>query len=382
MEIYLDNSATTMAYPECGELVMSVMTKEYGNPSSLHRKGIEAEKIVKNAARQIADTIKVSEKEIYFLSGGTEGDNLAILGTAAAKRGKHIISSSVEHPAVLQTLECLEKNNYAVSYIPVDSNGKIQLNQFERMIKSDTILVTCMLVNNEIGTIQPIKEMSDILKRKCPQALLHVDAVQGYGKLPFTASSLGADMITLSSHKIHGPKGMGAIYIKAGTNIKPILYGGGQQGNIRPGTENVPGIAGFGLAAEISHRNITEKSEKMRTLRDRLKQGILNSLDDVKINTPEEGAAPHILNVSFKGAKSEVILHTLESYGIYVSSGSACSSHKKAPSYVLTAIGLDRDWIDGSIRFSLSEFTTEAEIDYAIEKTADAVKNIRRIMKK
>lgn len=382
MEIYLDNSATTMAYPECGELVMSVMTKEYGNPSSLHRKGIEAEKIVKNAARQIADTIKVSEKEIYFLSGGTEGDNLAILGTAAAKRGKHIISSSVEHPAVLQTLECLEKNNYAVSYIPVDSNGKIQLNQFERMIKSDTILVTCMLVNNEIGTIQPIKEMSDILKRKCPQALLHVDAVQGYGKLPFTASSLGADMITLSSHKIHGPKGMGAIYIKSGTNIKPILYGGGQQGNIRPGTENVPGIAGFGLAAEISHRNITEKSEKMRTLRNRLKQGILNSLDDVKINTPEEGAAPHILNVSFKGAKSEVILHTLESYGIYVSSGSACSSHKKAPSYVLTAIGLDRDWIDGSIRFSLSEFTTEAEIDYAIEKTADAVKNIRRIMKK
>lgn len=382
MEIYLDNSATTMVYPECGELVMSVMTKEYGNPSSLHRKGIEAEKIVKNAARQIADTIKVSEKEIYFLSGGTEGDNLAILGTAAAKRGKHIISSSVEHPAVLQTLECLEKNNYAVSYIPVDSNGKIQLNQFERMIKSDTILVTCMLVNNEIGTIQPIKEMSDILKRKCPQALLHVDAVQGYGKLPFTASSLGADMITLSSHKIHGPKGMGAIYIKAGTNIKPILYGGGQQGNIRPGTENVPGIAGFGLAAEISHRNITEKSEKMRTLRNRLKQGILNSLDDVKINTPEEGAAPHILNVSFKGAKSEVILHTLESYGIYVSSGSACSSHKKAPSYVLTAIGLDRDWIDGSIRFSLSEFTTEAEIDYAIEKTADAVKSIRRIMKK
>lgn len=382
MEIYLDNSATTMAYPECGELVMSVMTKEYGNPSSLHRKGIEAEKIVKTAARQIADTIKVSEKEIYFLSGGTEGDNLAILGTAAAKRGKHIISSSVEHPAVLQTLEYLEKSNYAVSYIPVDSNGKIQLNQFERMIKSDTILVTCMLVNNEIGTIQPIKEMSDILKRKCPQALLHVDAVQGYGKLPFTASSLGADMITLSSHKIHGPKGMGAIYIKAGTNIKPILYGGGQQGNIRPGTENVPGIAGFGLAAEISHRNITEKSEKMRTLRNRLKQGILNSLDDVKINTPEEGAAPHILNVSFKGAKSEVILHTLESYGIYVSSGSACSSHKKAPSYVLTAIGLDRDWIDGSIRFSLSEFTTEAEIDYAIEKTADAVKNIRRIMKK
>ncbi len=382
MEIYLDNSATTMAYPECGELVFSVMTKGYGNPSSLHRKGIEAEKIVKTATKQIADTIKVSEKEIYFLSGGTEGDNLAILGAAAAKRGRHIISSVVEHPAVLNTLEHLEKNKYMISHIPVDKDGRCSLRQFERLIRSDTVLVTCMLVNNEIGTIQPVKEMSDILKRKNPAALFHVDAVQAYGKIPFTAASLGADMITLSSHKIHGPKGMGALYIKSGVNVKPIIFGGGQQNNIRPGTENVSGIAGFGLAAEISHRSMNEKTERMRMLRDRLKEGILNTISDVKINTPEDGAAPHILNVSFKGAKSEVILHTLENYGIYVSSGSACSSHKKAPSYVLTAIGLDKAWIDGSIRFSLSEFTTSEEIDYTVEKLKTAVEGIRRIMRK
>ena len=382
MEIYLDNSATTMAYPECGELVRSVMVGEYGNPSSLHRKGIEAEKIVKTATKRIADTIKVSEKEIYFVSGGTEGDNLAILGTAAAKRGRHIISSGIEHPAVLNTLEYLEGKNYAVSYIPVNKDGRFSVKNFEKIIRPDTILVTCMLVNNEIGTIEPIKEMSDILKRKNPGAVFHVDAVQGYGKIPFTAASLGADMITLSSHKIHGPKGMGALYIRSGINIKPIIFGGGQQNNIRPGTENVPGIAGFGLAAQIANTSLREKAEKMRALRDRLKTGIQKNIPDVKVNTPEEGAAPHILNVSFKGAKSEVILHTLENYGIYVSSGSACSSHKKAPSYVLSAIGLDRAWIDGSIRFSLSEFTTEQEIDYTIEKLITTVDGIRRIMRK
>jgi len=382
MDIYLDNSATTMAYPECGELVRSVMTREYGNPSSLHRKGMEAEKIVKTAKKRIADTLKVSEKEIYFLSGGTEGDNLAILGTAAAKRGKHIISSSIEHPAVLNTLEYLEEKKYSVSYIPVDKNGVCDLKCFEQSIKGDTILVTCMLVNNEIGTIQPIKEMASILKKKNPNVLLHVDAVQAYGKIPFSAASLGADMITLSSHKIHGPKGMGVLYIKSGVNIKPIIFGGGQQNNIRPGTENVPGIAGFGLAAEISYTNFAEKTERMKLLRDRLKAGIVSSIPDVKINTPDSGAAPHILNVSFKGAKSEVILHTLENFGIYVSSGSACSSHKKAPSYVLTAIGLDKMWIDGSIRFSLSEFTTKEEIDYTLEKLKIAVEGVRKVMRK
>lgn len=382
MEIYLDNSATTMVYPECCSLMYSVMTKEYGNPSSLHRKGIEAEKIIKTAKAQIARTIKASDKEIYFVSGGTEGDNLAILGTAGAKRGRHIITSKIEHPAVLNAIEELERKGYEISYIPVDKNGRCIINEFQRMIRNDTILVSVMLVNNEIGTIQPIKEMSDILRKRNKTAVFHVDAVQGFGKIPFTAEDLGADMITLSSHKIHGPKGMGALYIKGKSLIKPIIFGGGQQGNVRPGTENVPGIAGFGLAAELAHTDFNNKIQRMTNLRNKLKEGIIKNIPDVSINTPDENSAPHILNVSFLGAKSEVILHTLENDGIYVSSGSACSSHKKAPSYVLTAIGLKPDLIDGSIRFSLSEFTTEEEIDITLEKLTTAVSGIRRLMRK
>lgn len=382
MEIYLDNSSTTMAYPECAELVSSVMTRDYGNPSSLHRKGIAAEKLIKEAKQSIADTLKVKEKEIYFVSGGTEGDNLAILGTAGAKRGMHIIASEIEHPAVLNALEHLEKKGYRVDYIPVDKNGRCSVEKFKALIRQDTVLATVMLVNNELGTIQPVREMSDILKKKIPGATFHVDAVQGYGKIPFTAASLGADLITLSSHKIHGPKGMGALYVKEGAKLAPIIFGGGQQNNLRPGTENVPGIAGFGLAAKLAHTDFEKKTEKMNELRLRLKKRITDEIEDISVNTPEEGTAPHILNVSFKGAKSEVILHTLEKDGIYVSSGSACSSHRKAPSYVLTAIGLEKEYIDGSIRFSLSEFNTAEEIDFVADKLKRAVEQIRKLMKK
>lgn len=382
MEIYLDNSATTAAYPECGELVYSVMTKGYGNPSSLHRKGIEAEKEVKTAAKRIAAALNANEKEIFFLSGGTEADNLAILGTADAKRGRHIITSDIEHPAVLNTVEYLEKKGYDISYVPVDRNGRCIVKEFEKLIRKDTILVSIMLVNNEIGTIQPVKEMSDILKRKNKNALFHVDAVQGFGKIPFTAASLGADMITLSSHKIHGPKGVGALYIKSGTTINPIIHGGGQQGNMRSGTEDVSGIAGFGLAAEIASTDLKEKASRMMWLKARLRDGIIREIPEISVNTPYENSAPHILNVSFRGAKSEVILHTLENDGIYVSSGSACSSHKNAPSYVLTAIGLPMELIDGSIRFSLSEFTTQEEIDYTLKKLKAAVFGIRKVMRR
>ena len=382
MEIYLDNSSTTKAYPECAAIVASVMTRDFGNPSSLHRKGMAAEKLIKEAKQSIADTLKVKEKEIYFVSGGTEGDNLAITGTAEAKRGKHIIASSVEHPAVLNTLEHLEKKGYKIDYVPVDKNGRCLVERFKALIRPDTILVTVMLVNNELGTIQPVKEMCDILKKKNPGAYFHVDAVQAYGKIPFTAASTGADLITLSSHKIHGPKGVGALYIKEGTRIAPIIFGGGQQNNIRPGTENVPGIAGFGLAAKLCHTDFEEKTKKMNSLKLKLKNRITNEIPDISVNTPSENAAPHILNISFRGARSEVILHTLEKDGIYVSSGSACSSHKKAPSYVLTAIGLGKDYIDGSIRFSLSEFNTEEEIDFTADKLKRAVEQIRKLMRK
>lgn len=382
MEIYLDNSSTTAVYPQCAELMTTVMTRDYGNPSSLHRKGQAAEKIIKEAKQSIAEALKVKEKEIYFTSGGTEGDNLAILGTARAKRGRHIIASEIEHPAVLNVLEHLEKEGYKIDYIPVDKNGRCNVEKFKTLIRQDTILVSVMLVNNEIGTVQPVREISDILKKRNPGAYFHIDAVQGFGKIPFTAASVGADLITLSSHKIHGPKGMGALYVKDGVRLAPVIFGGGQQNNLRPGTENVPGIAGFGLAAKLATEDMENKTKRMNELRNRLLSRITNEIGDISVNTPKEGCAPHILNVSFRGARSEVILHTLEKDGIYVSSGSACSSHKKAPSYVLTAIGLDRDYIDGSIRFSLSEFNREEEMDFVADKLKRAVEQIRKLMKK
>lgn len=382
MEVYLDNSSTTRSYKECADLVAEIMYNSYGNPSSLHRKGIEAEKRIKYAKEQVAETLKVSPSEIYFTSGGTEADNLAILGVCGANRGKHILSTSIEHPAVLNTLRELENRGYVVDLLPVQKDGTVDINKLSKAIRKDTVLVSVMHVNNEIGTIQPVEKIGKIVKRENPSTIFHVDAVQSYGKIPFTAASLGADLISLSSHKVHGPKGMGALYVKNKVKIEPMIFGGGQQNNLRPGTENVPGIAGFGFAAQRACEKTEEKAYKMSQLRDVLKNGIISNISDVAINTPEENAAPHILNISFAYVKSEVLLHSLEADGIYVSSGSACSSHKKGPSYVLSAIGTDRKLIDGSIRFSLSEFTTEDEIRYTIEKVTENVKKIRKLLKK
>jgi len=382
VNVYLDNSSTTRAYKECAELVSDVMYNFFGNPSSLHRKGIEAEKIIKTAREQIAKTLKVEPDDIYFTSGGTEADNLAIIGAAKSSRGKHILSTNVEHPAVLKTLEHLEKRGYAVELIPVSKKGIVDVEKLAKMIRRDTALVSCMYVNNEIGTIEPVEKIGRIIKAQNPTTAFHVDAVQAYGKIPFSARQTEADFISLSGHKIQGSKGIGALYIKNKNKIAPILFGGGQQGNIRPGTENVPGIAGFGLAAKISYAGIEEKASRMESLKKRLHDGILAQLDDVVINTPQTSCAPHILNVSFGHVKSEVLLHSLEADGIYVSSGSACSSHKNGPSYVLTAIGTDKKMIDGSIRFSLSEFTTAEEIDYTIESTVKHVKNIRKLLRR
>lgn len=382
VNVYLDNSSTTRAYKECAELVADVMYNSFGNPSSLHRKGIEAEKIIKTAREQVAETIKATPGEVYFTSGGTESDNLAIIGACKASRGKHIISTNIEHPAVLNTLQHLEKRGYSVDLMPVSKKGTVDVERLARMIRKDTALVTCMYVNNEIGTVEPIEAIGRVIKKENPNTLFHIDAVQAYGKIPFSAGKTGADFIALSSHKIHGPKGVGALYVKNKTKLAPILFGGGQQDNIRPGTENVPGVAGFGLAAKMSYEHIAEKTEKMSYLKNRLRDGILSNLDHVVVNTPNDAAAPHILNISFGYVKSEVLLHSLEADGIFVSSGSACSSHKKGPSYVLTAIGTEPKMIDGSIRFSLSEFTTVEEIDYTIEKVTEHVKKIRKLLKR
>lgn len=375
---YLDNSSTTRPYDIVTDKMAEIMKNQYGNPSSLHRLGIAAEKTVKKAKEQIADTLKADPSEIYFTSGGTESDNLAIMGVCHLSRGRHIISTPIEHPAVMNTLSFLGRHGWKIDFIPVDRDGIISLPAFEDMIRKDTVLVTAMLVNNEIGSVQPIAKLSKILKHKNPSAYLHVDAVQGYCKVPCDVKTLGADMISISGHKIHGPKGVGALYIKKGIKISPIIFGGGQQNNIRPGTENVPGIAGIGLAAKICHENMPESVERMKYLRKRLEDGIMKNISNVKINTPEM-CAPHILNVSFGGVRSEVVLHSLENDEIYVSSGSACSSHKKEPSYVLTAIGTDKKMIDGSIRFSLSEFTTKDDIDAVLQSLIKIVSGLRKL---
>lgn len=382
LEVYLDNSSTTRAYRECAEAVADVMYNSYGNPSSMHRKGIEAEKLVKTAREQISETLRVTPGEIFFTSGGTESDNLAILGVCAACRGRHILSSTIEHPAVLNTLKHLESKGYIVELIPVSKTGTVDLEKLSRMIRKDTALVSVMYVNNEIGTIEPIEKIGKIIKSRNPQTVFHVDAVQAYGKIPFTAATTGADLISISGHKIHGPKGIGALYVKNKTKLAPIIFGGGQQNNLRPGTENVPGIVGLGIAAKQCHEKLEKNIEKMTALRERLKNGIIKEIDDVAVNTKSESAAPHILNISFADVKSEVLLHSLETDGIYVSSGSACSSHKKGPSYVLTAIGVDKKMIDGSIRFSLSEFNTEDEIDYTVQKLVENVAKIRKLLKR
>ena len=379
MEIYLDNSATTRPYKSVCDKVADVMRNNYGNPSSLHRLGISAEKEIKTAKETIADTLGVRSDEIFFTSGGTEANNLAITGVAKAARGKHLLATRIEHPATINTFAALEKKGWQIDFIPVDSKGIVRLSEFEELIRPDTAIVSVMLVNNEIGSIQPVSKMAQILKRRNPGAYLHVDAVQGYCKVPCTQRELGADLISISAHKIHGPMGMGALYIKKGTKLAPIIFGGGQQNGVRPGTENVPGIAGFGVAAGRCYEKMPEAVPVMNKLRLRLRDGISSKIENIKVNTPDENCAPHILNVSFGGVRSEVVLHSLESEGIYVSSGSACSSHKKEPSYVLTAIGLDRGMIDGSIRFSLSEFTTEEEIDKVIGALSVIIPRLRKL---
>ncbi|MEG1442083.1 MAG: cysteine desulfurase family protein [Oscillospiraceae bacterium] len=378
MDIYLDNSATTRPYKMVVEKVADTMSNFYGNPSSLHRKGIEAEKIIKTARKQIADTIGAVPNEIIFTSGGTEADNLAIMGICDANRGRQIIATPLEHPAIGNTLRTMEKSGYHVDFIPVNASGVVDLEAFEKLISDDTVLVTSMFVNNEVGTIEPIEKMVKILKKKKPEAYFHVDAVQAYCKVPINVNNLDVDLISISSHKVHGPNGIGALYVKSGVKLGAISFGGGQEKGIRPGTEDVASIAGFGVAAQHCNQKMPTSIPQIIKLRKRLENGIISKIENVQINTPIN-PAPQILNVSFGGVKSEVLLHSLEIDNIYVSSGSACSSHKREPSHVLTALGVERKMIDGSIRFSLSEFTTEDEIDKTIESLARIVKRLRKL---
>ena len=381
MEVYLDNSATTRAYPEVGELVYKVMCRDYGNPSSMHRKGVEAEHYVKDAKETIAKSLKVNAKEIFFTSGGTESDNLALIGVARAnkRRGNHLITSSIEHPAILNTMRHLEEEEgFRVTYLPVDAAGRIRLDALKEALCEDTILVSVMYVNNEVGTVQPIEEAVQMVKAYDPQIIFHSDAVQGYGKYRIYPKRMGIDLLSVSGHKIHGPKGIGFLYIGEKVKITPIVYGGEQQKNIRSGTENVPGIAGLGLASEMIYKDLDMKVALMRELKAYFIEG-LKKIDRTVIHgLTDEGSAPHIISAGIAGIRSEVLLHTLEEKGIYVSSGSACASNHPAISGVLKGIGAAQEYLDATLRFSMSEFTTKEEIDYTLETLYNCVPMLRK----
>lgn len=373
MEAYLDNSATTRCSDRACQVMVDLLTKDYGNPSSLHMKGIEAERFVETAKKKIAKTLRVSEKEIIFTSGGTESNNLAIIGAAMANRraGNHIITTSIEHASVENPMEFLKEQGFEITYLSVDENGIISLEELEEAVTEQTILVSMMQVNNEIGAIEPVAEAVELIKKKNPDTLIHVDAIQSYGKMYIYPKKLGIDMLSVSGHKIHGPKGSGFLWVKEKTKLKPLILGGGQQKGMRSGTENVPAIAGLGEAAEEIYENLDEKRAHLYGLKQRFIDGI-EKMEGTHVNGKTgEDSAPHIVSVSFEGIRSEVLLHSLEDRGIYVSSGSACSSNnhagKQKGSKTLRNIHLKENLLDSTLRFSFSVHTTEEEIDYALE---------------
>lgn len=380
MEIYLDNSATTKPYQEVVDKMVLALTTQYGNPSSIYKKGIEVEREIKEIRRNIARSLGAKETEIYFTSGGTECNNTIIRSVAKLnkKTKNHIISTVIEHPSVLNTLKDLEADGFEVTYLPVGKDGKISLEDLKNAIKKETILVSVMHVNNEIGTIQPIEEIGKYLKSLDEKVYFHVDGVQSYAKIKFRPSRYNIDFMSVSGHKLHGPKGIGFMYVKENNRIKPLLTGGGQEIGIRSGTENVPGIYGIGEAVRILNQDLEGTIDKIRGLRDLLKEAILANIDNVKINSPEDGVC-HVLNVSFRGVRGEVLLHYLEQKEIYVSTGSACSSKKKG-SHVLNAIGLTPDEIEGAIRFSLSDLNTKEEIMKTVEVLKESVSDLRMII--
>lgn len=380
MEAYLDNSATTRCSTQAARMMQKVLTEDYGNPSSLHNRGMEAERYITDARKKIAHTIKAQEKEIVFTSGGTESNNLAILGAARANRraGKHVITTAIEHASVSAPVAFLEVNGYEVTYLHVDKDGVIDLEELESAIRPDTILVSIMQVNNEIGAIEPVEEAGARIKTVNPNTVFHVDAIQSYGKLRIAPKRANIDLLSVSGHKIHGPKGSGFLYIREKTKVVPVLFGGGQQKGMRSGTENVPAIAGLGVAAEEIYTDFDEKAARMYALRDTFIEGI-QKIDGVSVNgRTDHTNAPHIISVSVEGVRAEVLLHALEERGIYVSAGSACSSNKPSVSHTLKAIGLPDRLLDSTVRFSLCVDTTAEEITYTMSVMRELIPMLQR----
>jgi len=384
MEAYFDNSATTKVLDCVKDAVVDAMCVNYGNAAAKHRKGVEAENLIREAKKAIADTLKVQEKEILFTSGGTESNNTALIGTALANRrvGKHLITTGVEHPSIYNTMSFLEEMGFEVTYLPVDHLGHISLEDLEKAIREDTILVSVMYVNNEVGAVEPIEAISQCIKKKNPKTLFHVDAIQAYGKYKIRPKKQGIDLLSVSGHKIHAPKGVGFLYIRDGVKIRPILFGGGQQKGMRSGTENVPGCVGLGVAAREAYKDFDARIEKLYTLREHLIAG-LKPLGGVTINGSENRTnAPQIVSASFEGVRSEVLLHALEDKGVYVSSGSACSSNHPGISGTLKGIGVKKELLDSTIRFSLGDLNTEEEVDYAIGVLGELLPVLRRYQMK
>ncbi len=380
--IYLDNASTTKPSKEVMEAVMAA-AENFGNPSSLHRLGINAENIIKKAKENAADILSVSPNNIYFTSGGTESNNTAIFGYCRAnkKRGNHIITSKVEHPSVLTPFKMLEEEGFEVSYIGVDEKGTLDLEEFEKELRDDTIFVSVMFVNNETGSLMSVEKLKEIMKKKAPKAVLHTDAVQGFGKTEIKPNSCGIDILSASGHKIRALKGCGLLYVRDNINIKPYICGGGQQRNMRSGTENVVGISAFSKACE-QIKKVDKK--RISQLRQKLKDGIVENIERIKINeaSSEKFRSDYVLNVSFLGVRSEILLHSLEMHDIYVSTGSACSSNKPMPSHVLSAIGCSHAEIDSAIRFSFSEDIDDDDIDKTIEALKKEVEQIRKYTRK
>ncbi|MBU5574916.1 MAG: cysteine desulfurase NifS [Candidatus Aenigmatarchaeota archaeon] len=376
--IYLDNAATTKVDPRVLNLMKKFFTDKYGNPNSLHSFGIEAREAIEISREKIANLINANSNEIIFTSGGTESNNLAIKGIAFANKskGKHIIVSSIEHHCVLETVHWLEKNGFKISFLDVDKYGVVNIEKLKSLIRRDTILVSIMHANNEIGTIEPIKEIGEICKDY--NILFHTDAVQSFGKIEIDVKKYNIDLLSASSHKIHGPKGVGCLYIKEGTKIEPILHGGGQEFGIRSGTENVPGIVGFGKAAEICKKEMKNEKRRIEKMRDKLINNILN-IENTRLNGHPKIRLPNNVNCSFEFIEGEALIGILNEFGIAASTGSACSSRSLKPSHVLLAIGLSPEIAHGSLRLTLGRFNTEKEIDYVIKKIPEAVEKLRNL---
>lgn len=395
MTAYLDNSATTRCFDEVREYMSEIMDRYYGNPSSMHMVGVEAEKHIRYATDIFTGFLKADAKEIVYTSGGTESDNMALIGCARANQraGRHIITTKIEHPAVLETCAYLEREGYEVTYLDVDEAGRVRPEDLKAALRDDTILVSVMYVNNEIGSLQPIGELGRIIKDHNPSVLFHVDAVQGFGKVRINPKREKIDLLSISGHKIHGPKGVGVLYVNAKAKIQPIVFGGGQQRGMRSGTENVPGIAGMAKAAQLLYSDFDDKIDRLYELKAYFVNELMK-LDGVTVNGLPEAAdlsrtgdipetairmtAPHIISASIEGIRAEVLLHALEEKEIYVSSGSACASNKPAISETLKAIGVRREFLDSTIRFSMSVETTKEELDHTLEALRELLPALRR----